>query len=227
MLMADIDTLGGAGFASQRYRFGPEPLHLPRTTYQGVTLTIHPSSSASEVSSTSSSPRANTFTLVLKTSLNTRPPSRPKTPPQPDPASLSYEASFTPSKQAKDAAEVVNLAFDDFKVTYRGREVPKHDPRWQPFHSEKIYELSLMCRSDFGGQKGDFEVVVGDIAGWEKDGNAAAVAGADDASQWRVVSWARSVWGALSAIVVGFWIWAKGAADGKIALPDEEKDPLI
>lgn len=225
LLMADIDTLGGAGFASQRYRFGPEPLHLPRTAYKGIKLTVHPSaSSRSESPSTSTGPRANKFTLVLKTTLNTRPPSRPKVPPQPEPASLSYEASFTPSKALE--TEVVHLAFDDLKVVYRGREVPKDDPRWQPFHPEKIYELSLMCRSDFGDQKGDFELVVGDITGWEKDDVKVSVGG-KGGSQWRVISWARAVWATLGAIVVGFWIWAKGAADGKIALPDEEKDPLI
>ena len=226
MLTTDIDTLGGAGFASQRYRFGPEPLHLPRTTYKGVTLTIHPSSSSSSKSvTTSETPRASSFTLVLKTTLNTRPPSRPKTPPQPEPASLSYEASFTPSK--KDGPETVKLAFDDFKVTYRGREVPKDDPRWQPFHSEKIYELSLMCRSDFGGQKGDFELVVGEIAGWEKSDSRKTASGTDDGWRWRAANWVKTVWETLKAVVAGCFAYLRGGSEGRIALSDEEKDPLI
>lgn len=59
--------------------------------------------------------------------------------------------------------------FSDLVPTYRGREVPRSDPRYEPFHSEKIYELSLMCRSGFGEQKGDFELVLLDVAGWKKD----------------------------------------------------------
>jgi hypothetical protein len=59
--------------------------------------------------------------------------------------------------------------FSDLVPTYRGRDVPRSDPRYEPFHSEKIYELSLMCRSGFGEQKGDFELVLLDVAGWKKD----------------------------------------------------------
>lgn len=42
------------------------------------------------------------------------------------------------------------------------------DPRYKAFDSSRIYELSLMCRSGFGKQEGDFGIVVVSIEGWEK-----------------------------------------------------------
>lgn len=204
--MQDIDTLGGAGFASQRYRFGPTPLHLPPLEYKGISIKVHPDTQFSNKHT------ANTFTLVLKNTLSTKPPSKPKTPPQPepDPASLSYEASFTVTE-----SETVHLEFKDFKATYRGREVKKDDPRFRPFHSEKIYEISLMCRSDFGGQKGDFGVIVESIRGLRKEEDKGLGGNG-------VVS---VVW----ALFSGVWIWFVNLLKGeqRIALSDEEKDPLI
>lgn len=124
----------------------------------------------------SSAKAANTFTLVLKTSLSVRPsPDKPKLPPNPEPASLSYEVSFTPEVASslagygKVETKTKYFQFSELVPTYRGREVPRSDPRYEPFHSEKIYELSLMCRSGFGEQKGDFELVLLDVAGWKKD----------------------------------------------------------
>lgn len=63
---------------------------------------------------------------------------------------------------------MIELAFDDFKAVYRGREVERSDPRYKPFDPSRIYELSLMCRSDFGKQEGEFGVVVGSMEGWGK-----------------------------------------------------------
>lgn len=209
--ISDIDTLGGAGFASQRYRFGPRPLSLPPLQYRGITLKVQPD----RPSISSSKPhRAEIFTLVLKTTLPTSPPSKPKNPPSPEPASLSYEISFTPSSAL--STQRFDLDFDDFKAVYRGREVKRDDPRYQPLHTEEIYELSFMCRSDFAAQKGDFSVIVHSLEGWKKDKVAKGERG--------------GLVGVLSAIWVGLvaWVWSFfSGTEGRIALHDEEKDPLI
>jgi hypothetical protein len=54
-------------------------------------------------------------------------------------------------------------------VTYRGREVPRSDPRYEPLDPSGVYEMSLMCRSGFGKQEGDFGLVVLAIGGWRRD----------------------------------------------------------
>ena len=133
-----------------------------------------------------------TFTLVFKTDLNTRPPSKPKVPPSPDPASLSYEAQFNPSHLASSAGSKGNgkelevyLPFDDFVPTYRGRPVPRSDPRYQPFEPANINEVSLMCRSDFGKQEGEFELVVMQMKGQKREASK---------SREGCWGWVRSLW---------------------------------
>lgn len=224
---ADTKTLGGAGFASRKYQFGPEPLSLPRAQYRGVILRVLPSQSrlssgaatshaGADADAGAESPqRPQTFTLVFKAQLNARPPSRPKIPPSPDPASLSYEAQFTsaPALTASSASssgssvpwidsiaslysyfssglgtsasarstpinpnhhmhiKEVKIPFDDFIPTYRGRPVHPADPKYKPFDPAGIYEVSLMCRSDFGKQEGEFELVLESIEAWERDGD--------------------------------------------------------
>lgn len=152
---ADTKTLGGAGFASQRFIFAPLPLHLPRHEFKGITLTLSPN----KKKLVSGDP--HTFHLVLKTTL--RPPSDPKhprNPPSPEPASISYEAPFTSDE------EQVHLEWNQFVPTYRGREVPRTDPKYEPLDTDGIYELSLMCRSGFGKQEGEFEAIIASIEAW-------------------------------------------------------------
>ncbi|ORY28649.1 hypothetical protein BCR39DRAFT_449296, partial [Naematelia encephala] len=155
----DIDTLGGAGFASQRYIFGPLPLHLPRAQYRGICIDLVSPPHSSKTT-------ASEFTLVLKTSLSPpSPPDHPRVPPEPQPASLSYETSFnhdSTSKVGKGGHQLC-IPFSDFRATYRGREIDHSDPKWQPLHTEEIYEMSIMCRSGFGKQQGDFELVIASI----------------------------------------------------------------
>jgi len=200
----DIETLGGAGFASQRHLFGPLPLHLPELEYQGLCLSLHPDTSLT----TTTGPK--TFTLVLKTTLNTTPPKHPKTPPEPDAASLSYEANFTPSPSStsKEGGETMCIAFGDFVPMYRGKEVKSGDRRYKPLLSDSIYELSLMCRSRFGEQKGEFGVVVLGIAGWSRDKEGVKEVGSG--SGW---------WGWL--VGVGGWVgsWC-GGGEGKVRLDE-------
>ena len=111
------------------------------------------------------------------------PPRKPRVPPAPEPASLSYEANFSPSSAEDSGSDLVGdaesqigagkgkrvqLGWTDFRPFYRGKEVKRDDPMWQPLRPEKIYELSLMCRSDFGRQKGEFGLVVISLEGWKK-----------------------------------------------------------
>lgn len=160
----------------------------------------------------SSNDRAETFTLVLKSTLPTRPPSKPKNPPSPEPASVSYEANFTPSKSLS-GKETINIGFDDFKPFYRGREVKRDDPKYQPLKSEELYELSLMCRSGFATQKGDYSVIVYSIEGWKKDKKA---------ERSGFIGVLLTIWTGLIAWVSSFFF-----NQGRIALHDEEKDPLV
>ena len=63
------------------------------------------------------------------------------------------------------------LPFHEFVPTYRGRPVERPDPKYKPLDSSRIYELSLMCRSGFGKQEGEFEVIVQSIKGWKREDN--------------------------------------------------------
>ncbi|CEL60675.1 putative protein C9E9,15 OS=Schizosaccharomyces pombe (strain 972 / ATCC 24843) GN=SPAC9E9.15 PE=3 SV=2 [Rhizoctonia solani AG-1 IB] len=130
----DITALGGAGFASQRFRFSDKLLHLPRPEFQGIRLTLSPQPI------TLQNPRE--FTFILNTEpITHRPDGRVE-------SRINWEAVFT------DSAPSWDLAFDMFRATYRGRPV---DPA-PAFDSSTIYDLSLMCRSAFGKQYGPFQL---------------------------------------------------------------------
>ncbi|CCA71085.1 hypothetical protein PIIN_05020 [Serendipita indica DSM 11827] len=108
---------------------------------------------ASQIPISHSSPNTpSDFVVTLKTQ-----PPPPRSQPKPR-SQLVYEASFTLSS----APEIV-LPLDTFVPTYRGREVKRGDPHWRPFDPQRIYEIGLMCRSNFGKQSGDFELVVSRI----------------------------------------------------------------
>ncbi|CAE6510537.1 unnamed protein product [Rhizoctonia solani] len=132
--MLDIIALGGAGFASQRFCFTNEPLHLPRPEYQGIRVKL------SSQSNDLHNPRE--FTLVLNTEpITHRPDGRVN-------SRVTWEATFA------DSAPSWDLSFNVFRATYRGRPV---DPA-PVFDPSIVYDLSLMCRSAFGKQCGPFEL---------------------------------------------------------------------
>ncbi|OCF45286.1 hypothetical protein I317_00808 [Kwoniella heveanensis CBS 569] len=164
----DTKTLGGAGFASQSYRYGPAPLQLPRLSYAGLTIS-HLADPHSQTHRSSSPEEPRKFTLVLKTTPTAHIPKEPKVPPQPRESQLTYEASFSlphPHSKRPDGHEQVQQAsfeWSEFHATYRGRPVQEGDERWVPLDPGVIYELSFMCRSDFGKQEGDFGVVIVDL----------------------------------------------------------------
>ncbi|GFZ43214.1 hypothetical protein JCM24511_00933 [Saitozyma sp. JCM 24511] len=179
----DIKTLGGAGFASQRYIFGPRPLSLPRNEFTGICLSVLPDKQSHIIAPAVSPSHAGTqpthFTLVLKTTIRPE-PNPPKVPPSPEPASLSYEATFSSPSSLSSSPTEVCLEWLDFKVTYRGREVPRSDPRHEPLDPSGVYEMSLMCRSGFGKQEGEFGLVVLAIGGWRRDAKLKAREGCWD-----------------------------------------------
>lgn len=54
----------------------------------------------------------------------------------------------------------VLLPLDSFTPTFRGRTVPRDSPQWKKLDLSQVYELGIMCRSEFGKQSGDFELVL-------------------------------------------------------------------
>ncbi|KAL7420168.1 hypothetical protein Q5752_005134 [Cryptotrichosporon argae] len=167
----DIKTLGGAGFASRNTTFGPHPLRLSRATHAGLVVCLSPDARLSVGSSTPA-----TLTIVLKNALSGPPKDK-----GPRPAQVTFEAHVViPLSPAR--ALTHRVPWTEFNPVYRGRDVDQSDPRYRPLDTEAIYEMSLMCRSAFGKQEGDFGVVVEDISAWEKDDNGAKAdeAGAGD-----------------------------------------------
>ncbi|KAG8759516.1 hypothetical protein FRC14_005730 [Serendipita sp. 396] len=151
----DISTLGGAGFASQKYEF-KHPLNwgeIDKSKSHLTLLIIPPKASEKNVN------RPSEFVVTLKTT-------RPPPPSQPKPRSqVTYESSFTaPTTQYSSPKSFegisVTLPLASFLPTYRGRAIPPDDPRWQELDPTSIYEIGFMCRSEFGKQEGDFELVI-------------------------------------------------------------------
>ena len=77
-----------------------------------------------------------------------------------------HEFSARPGKgrneEKKAYEDVIHEArWEDFKPTYRGKPVP--DSKAKPLATDRIHEISFMCRSNFGTQSGDFDLRIGDI----------------------------------------------------------------
>ncbi|SCZ96411.1 BZ3500_MvSof-1268-A1-R1_Chr8-2g10176 [Microbotryum saponariae] len=154
----DIKTLGGAGFASQSAVFRKtKPLSLPRSSYSGLLLTIlRPSNEVSVTTTpitTKKPSKPTSFVLTLKSSPPvTRPDGRME-------AGISYEYAFkTDDFDGKE--KQIQMEWDGFIATYRGRA----DKNFAKLDPNKLYELSFMCRSNFGEQAGDFELKILELA---------------------------------------------------------------
>ncbi|PVG02699.1 CIA30-domain-containing protein [Serendipita vermifera] len=183
----DTSVLGGAGFASQKFEFS-SPLDLGSDNLEDHTLrlTVHP------IDRPDDSPKD--FCITLKSE-------RPPPPSQPKPRSqLTYEASFvapTPSiprltvpepplslhtssfkkkeQVVRDNQHVeIDLPLSSFVPTYRGKTVPRDDPKWAQLDTRQIFELGVMCRSEFGKQQGDFQLLIEriEILSFQGDTNA-------------------------------------------------------
>jgi hypothetical protein len=106
---------------------------------------------------------------------------------------------------------------------YRGREVKREDPIYVPLHAETIYEMGLMCRSGFGEQEGEFELVVTGIEGWGKN----------SALNKKGQNWfGKGIWQTLIWSFERVWNWlftfrgSMGSRQGMVKLEDEEKTEL-
>ncbi|CAG8949301.1 hypothetical protein HYFRA_00004926 [Hymenoscyphus fraxineus] len=135
----DIKTLGGAGFASQRTT-GDRTWDL--SAFSGLVLDIAKSDGMQ-------------YTLTLKDEL------LPQSPDGREQSSVNWEYDF---KAQKDGQKI-SLGWHDLKATYRGRE--KVDAK--PLDLKNVKRISLLTRSFFGKQEGDFSLSIVSIAAVEKD----------------------------------------------------------
>ncbi|KAI5369493.1 Putative complex I intermediate-associated protein 30 [Septoria linicola] len=138
----DIKTLGGAGFASQRTTGEDREWDLSK--YAGIELCI-------------SKGDKKRYTFNLKDELLTPDPDTGR-----EQASISYECDFElpPQTEPGDTHDkTVFIPWSSFNATYRGR--PKKDAK--PIDLKQIKRLSIMMRSFFGTQEGDFSLSIRSI----------------------------------------------------------------
>ncbi|KIY52317.1 NADH:ubiquinone oxidoreductase complex I intermediate-associated protein 30, partial [Fistulina hepatica ATCC 64428] len=128
-------SCGGAGFASQSYM---KPIHAPELHYCGILLLVKHDVSAPE----------REFHLVLKTTLPRRRPDGWRE------SNITYERSFSPPHEGKSMHIV--FPWDCFYPSYRGSPAPDAPP----LDPAEIKELTIMCRSGFGKQHGDFSLFI-------------------------------------------------------------------
>lgn len=173
----DITALGGAGFASQRTR-DPFPIAVHAEQYTGLALALActpspPSTSHAHASASSftaaqhdqpgpcSGPGpgpVRTFTLQLHTQPEEhRPDGRRK-------SAVVYEWDFAPVPDGR----TLTASWSAFRPTFRGRpiEAPPLDP-------SKVTQWSLMARSLFGAQTGEFALPIESLAAVRAEGSAA------------------------------------------------------
>ncbi|KAM3419312.1 hypothetical protein BST61_g5247 [Cercospora zeina] len=139
----DITALGGAGFASQRTTGDDREWDL--SEYAGIQLYITKSDK-------------KRYTFNLKDELLPQDPDTGR-----EQSSVSYECDFelppqTVPGHAHD--ETVFIPWSSFNATYRGR--PKSDAK--PIDLKKIKRFSVMMRSFFGTQEGDFSISIRSIS---------------------------------------------------------------
>ncbi|GAA5873107.1 hypothetical protein JCM1840_005571 [Sporobolomyces johnsonii] len=220
----DIETLGGAGFASQSTTFSPSRLSISPATHAGLILTflVPPAPPSSSVSPA----RPHAFVLTLK---NEQPALRPDGRRE-SVTSYEFEVDLDQYREDDDHPEVVSdeekeigqdekgtaaggrrvsvlARWDEFTPTYRGR--PQRDAK--PLDPTRIYELGFMCRSNFARQAGDFCFRIVSLE--------AAAPGTK--SGW--VGWIARGWAALGGWASG-WAravsgWWKGESEGRVRLP--------
>ncbi|RSM14538.1 hypothetical protein CEP52_001313 [Fusarium oligoseptatum] len=135
----DTKTLGGAGFASQRTK-GDLSLDLSQTV--GLQLDLGAGNSEQK------------FTLTVKDTIPERREDGR------DEAGVSWEVDIEPPTEGG----IIVMKWDEFRATYRGRDVD--DPK--PLDLGDVKRISLMMRSFFDQQDGDFKLVVNSIAAINK-----------------------------------------------------------
>ena len=124
----DIDTLGGAGFASQRT--SRDDRHWDLSQFEGIQITIDPSQTDDKM-----------YTFILKDEI---------LPPDPDTgrerSTVSWEYDFsvnnTSLNDAQPTPNTITILWKEFKPTYRGRA--KDDAK--PLIKTNIRRMSIMIR---------------------------------------------------------------------------------
>jgi len=129
----DITALGGAGFASQRTTGDDRSWNL--TGYDGIHLSLGEHD-------------GKKYTLTLKDEI------LPLMADGREQSSLSYEYDF----DSKNEMEIF-VPWHALNATYRGRE--QEDAK--PLNVESVKRISLMMRSFFGTQEGDFSLTINSI----------------------------------------------------------------
>ncbi|RAK95813.1 CIA30 family protein [Aspergillus ibericus CBS 121593] len=161
----DITTLGGAGFASQRTTSTITTWDL--SSYTGLELSI---------------PNADnkTYTLNLKDELPERRPGGRER------SGVVWEVDF---KGPRDGGKV-RVGWEDFKATYRGREVRGG----RKLDLAGVRRVGIMVRSFFGEQEGAFELEVEWIKGIQVDMGRyrdEPDASEDDEGEWDEKRWSE------------------------------------
>ncbi|KAK4637882.1 uncharacterized protein CLAFUR5_00677 [Fulvia fulva] len=137
----DIETLGGAGFASQRTTDDRE---WDLSDYAGLQILV-------------SKGDKKRYTLNLKDELLPRDPDTGR-----EQSTVSYECDFEipPQDEPGHATDrKIFIPWTSFNATYRGRL--KKDAK--PINLKKVKRLSIMMRSFFGSQSGDFSLTMRSI----------------------------------------------------------------
>ncbi|GAA6012686.1 hypothetical protein JCM11491_002529 [Sporobolomyces phaffii] len=208
--LLDITALGGAGFASQSTLFEPTRLSLPRSTYSGLSLSVSLPPLDKLASLDDDKPRdppvPTKFVLIVK-------PTKPATRPDGRRESVvGYEFEFDVARLAatEEATATtsrivaVEAPWHEFQATYRGR--PKQDaPELDP---SDIYELSVMCRSNFGKQAGPFSLDIVSLSAVRNERPSRSVA-----------ELAHRLWTRIASMLLNVRLWLTGGSrDGAVRL---------
>ncbi|KAK5167953.1 uncharacterized protein LTR77_006520 [Saxophila tyrrhenica] len=143
----DIKTLGGAGFASQRTTGDDREWNL--SDYAGIQLDVAKGDK-------------KRYTFILKDEL--LPPDEKSGREQ---STISWECDFELPPQTKPGDvcdKSVYIPWDSLNPTYRGKLKKDADP----LDLKKIKRISIMMRSFFGSQEGDFSLKIKTLAALEK-----------------------------------------------------------
>ncbi|KAK8166814.1 complex I intermediate-associated protein 30-domain-containing protein [Phyllosticta citrichinensis] len=141
----DIKTLGGAGFASQRTVGEDRTWNLEG--YDGIQIEVVNNADTDD----------KKYTFNIKNQLLPRDPDTGR-----EQSTISYEFDFdfTDSSVGRNQTIALFIPWNEFRATYRGREdrnAPKIDLK-------NIKRFGIMIRSFFGGQEGDFSLLLKSIA---------------------------------------------------------------
>ncbi|KAJ2890626.1 CIA30 family protein [Zalerion maritima] len=150
----DTKTLGGAGFASQRTKDNAAGSPWDLSSFDALRVRLrHESKGQCD---------GKKYVLALKDEIV------PKRPDGRESSSISWEAEFscpaailsTGEEASPRATQDVVIPWRAFKPTYRGK--PKEDS--DPLRLESVKRMSIMMRSFFDEQSGDFKLTIDSIA---------------------------------------------------------------